>query len=77
MASLTIRNLDEVVKRALRRRAAERGISMEQEVRDVLTASVRKQRGRSILRDLEALSIKPKQPFDQKAVSDEMWDESL
>lgn len=36
MASLTIRNLDETVKRRLRRRAAEHGHSLEQEVRDIL-----------------------------------------
>ena len=40
MASLTIRNLDDEVKRRLRVRAAERGRSMEQEVRDILWASV-------------------------------------
>ena len=34
MATLTIRNLDENVKRELRKRAAERGVSMEQEARD-------------------------------------------
>lgn len=36
MASLTIRNLDEAVKQGLRRRAAERGVSMEEEARAVL-----------------------------------------
>ncbi|MCU0830926.1 MAG: hypothetical protein MUC58_05330 [Rhizobiaceae bacterium] len=36
MASLTIRNLDENVKKALRIRAAERGVSMEEEARDAL-----------------------------------------
>ena len=36
MATLTIRNLDEEVKRALRRRAADHGVSMEQEVRTIL-----------------------------------------
>ena len=40
MGSLTIRNLDDEVKRRLRVRAAERGRSMEQEVRDILWASV-------------------------------------
>ncbi len=33
MATLTIRNLDENVKRELRKHAAERGVSMEQEAR--------------------------------------------
>ena len=37
MASLTIRNLDESVKRALRERAASNGRSMEEEMRILLT----------------------------------------
>ena len=36
MASITIRNLDDVVKRRLRVRAAEHGRSMEEEARDIL-----------------------------------------
>ena len=36
MASITIRNLDDDVKRRLRVRAAERGRSMEEEVREIL-----------------------------------------
>ena len=40
MASLTVRNLDENVKRELRKRAAESGVSMEQEARDRLAESV-------------------------------------
>ena len=40
MASITIRNLDEGVKRRLRVRAAENGRSMEEEVRDILGRSV-------------------------------------
>lgn len=39
MASLTIRNLDEAVKQGLRRRAVERGVSMEEEARAVLRAA--------------------------------------
>ena len=34
MGTLTIRNLDDNVKQELRKRAAERGVSMEQEARD-------------------------------------------
>jgi plasmid stability protein len=37
MASITIRNLDDRVKKALRVRAAENGRSLEAEARDVLT----------------------------------------
>lgn len=36
MASITVRNLDEELKRRLRIRAAQHGKSMEQEVRDIL-----------------------------------------
>ncbi len=78
MSTLTIRNVDEGIKRELRKRAAERGVSMEQEIRDVLTDSVKAPRRRaSILEDLEKLGVKPEAPFDLKKVSDEMWDEGL
>ena len=36
MASITVRNLDEELKRRLRIRAAEHGRSMEQEAREIL-----------------------------------------
>jgi len=36
MASITIRNLDDMLKRRLRIRAAEHGRSMEEEVREIL-----------------------------------------
>jgi plasmid stability protein len=40
MATLTIRNLDETVKRRLQVRAALNGLSMEAEARAILTAYV-------------------------------------
>ena len=40
MASITVRNLDDGLKRRLRIRAAENGLSMEQEVRDILRAAL-------------------------------------
>ncbi len=40
MASITIRNLDEALKRRLRVRAAERNHSMEDEVRDILRTAL-------------------------------------
>jgi antitoxin FitA len=40
MASITIRNLDDDLKRRLRIRAAEHGRSMEEEAREVLRASL-------------------------------------
>src|SRR5690348_8266336 len=39
MASITIRNLDDEVKRRLRRQAAENGRSLEAEVREILNRS--------------------------------------
>ena len=39
VASITVRNLDEGLKRRLRIRAAENGHSMEQEARDILRAA--------------------------------------
>src|SRR5438105_1164260 len=40
MASITIRNLDESVKRKLRLRAAQRNRSMEEEARDILRTAL-------------------------------------
>ncbi|MYD35636.1 MAG: plasmid stabilization protein [Dehalococcoidia bacterium] len=40
MASITVRNLDESLKKRLRIRAAEHGRSMEQEARDILRAAL-------------------------------------
>ncbi len=40
MASITVGNLDEGLKRRLRVRAAENGKSMEQEARDILKAAL-------------------------------------
>lgn len=40
MASITIRNLDEALKRRLRIRAAEHGRSMEEEAREILRRAV-------------------------------------
>lgn len=40
MASLTIRNIDDTLKRRLRMRAAGHGRSMEEEVREILRATI-------------------------------------
>jgi plasmid stability protein len=80
MSTLTIRNLDDRVKQKLRERAASRGISMEQEIRDVLADSVQhppRRARESILEDLRRLGVESVKPFDQKRVSDDMWDEGL
>lgn len=42
MAGITIRNLDESLKRRLRIRAAEHGRSMEEEVREILRQAIDK-----------------------------------
>ena len=44
MATLTIRNLDDEVKRKLRIRAAEHGRSMEEEVRAILREAIQASR---------------------------------
>jgi plasmid stability protein len=80
MATLTIRNLDDHVKQELRKRAAVRGVSMEQEARDVLTLGIESppvRRRKPRLEVLTRLGIKPDKPVDLKKLSDEMWDEGL
>ena len=78
MASLMIRNLEESVKHELRKRAAERGVSMEQEARDRLAESLgTPKRRKSIFDDLTRLGVAPDEPFDQKKITDEMWEESF
>jgi plasmid stability protein len=49
MGAITIRNLDDAVISAIKRRAAENGVSMEEEVRHLLAATYfdeRQERGR-------------------------------
>ncbi|HLZ40766.1 MAG TPA: hypothetical protein VKQ11_07385 [Candidatus Sulfotelmatobacter sp.] len=41
MASITVRNLDETIKRKLKVQAASNGRSMEQEVREILKSALR------------------------------------
>ena len=78
MSTLTIRNFDDRLKQKLRESAAARGVSMEQEVRDRLADSLAApRRKKSILEDLRRLGEEPKEPFDLKKISDEMWDEGL
>jgi len=76
---MMIRNVPEDLKRELRRRAADRGVSMEQEARDALARGVAVSVGRHkpSIDALSKLGQKPKHPFDLKKVSDEMWEEGL
>lgn len=55
MASITVRNIDDEVKRSLRIRAAENGRSMEEEVRQILkTALIQPQSSNDWARELNA-----------------------
>ncbi|MCY4615767.1 MAG: plasmid stabilization protein [Chloroflexi bacterium] len=56
MASITIRNLDDDLKQRLRVRAAERGHSMEQEVREILRVALAQtpQTGEELYRAIRA-----------------------
>jgi plasmid stability protein len=85
MSTITIRNLDDSVKQVLRERAAARGVSMEQEVRDslreVAIPKTRLENGTWRLKasreEILALGRKLERPFDLKALTDHMWDEGL
>ena len=79
MATLTIRNVDEKVRRALKKRAAENDVSMEEEVRRILAKSVqprqntRTQKIRHRIELIESVSMSPIGPFNLKAITDEIW----
>jgi antitoxin FitA len=65
MASITIRNLDESVKRKLRLRAAQRNRSMEDEARDILrTALAQEPAQHGNLADAIRKRIEPLGGFD-------------
>jgi len=84
MATLTIRNLDDEVKRALRRRAADHGVSMEQEARTILREVALEKapapvapgtwRLKASKEEILALGRKPDAPIDHKAESDALYD---
>lgn len=79
MATLTIRNLDDAVKQALREQAARHGVSMEEEVRTLLAKAVAPRERRKLTAEeiVAKYARSPDQPTDQKELSDAMWDESL
>ncbi|MEP9396652.1 hypothetical protein [Mesorhizobium sp. KR2-14] len=85
MSALTIRNLDERTQQALRERAAEHGVSVEQEAGEVLRSAILGEQSSSqkvwrlkaSREEILALGRKPERPFDLKAVCDQMWDEGL
>jgi antitoxin FitA len=87
MATVTVRRLDDEVVRDLRRSAAERGVSMEQEARDRLKHPLPRQEPETpeetgqpkwhleaSLEEILALGRKPKEPIDHKAESDALYD---
>ena len=77
MGTLTIRNLADAAKAKLRQGSVVRGVSLEAEVRARLKPGASNgKRRRSILAELEKLAVTPEKPFNQKRVSDAMWDES-
>ena len=81
MASITIRNLDEDLKQRLRIRAAEKGTSMEQEVRDILRMSLYSGRpkARNLAETIKSrfaplggveLKIPPREPMPEPPIFD-------
>ena len=87
MATVTVRKLDDEVVHDLRRSAAERGVSMEQEARDRLRHPLPQDapkrpdgngkpewRLEASLEEILALGRKPKEPIDHKAESDALYD---
>ena len=74
MAAITVRNLEEGLKRRLRIRAAEHGKSMEEEVRDILRAALEQEpaTGEDLYRAIRAhveplggieLELPPREPM--------------
>ncbi len=87
MGTVTVRKLDDEVIRDLRRSAAERGVSMEQEARDRLRRPLAPLEAagpgdtaesdwhlEASLEELLALGSKPDKPIDHKAESDALYD---
>jgi plasmid stability protein len=73
MATLTIRHIDETLKRRLQTRAAARGVSMEHQARELIAKAVRTDRRTLSVEEILALGIKPKKDFDQKKIADELY----
>lgn len=86
MATVTVRKLDDEIVRDLRRSAAERGVSMEQEARDRLRHALPRDEPKKTdtgepkwhlkasLEEILALGRKPDEPIDHKAESDALYD---
>lgn len=82
MSALTIRNLDESTQQALRERAAEHGVSVEQEAGEVLKRAILREQSslqkrwrlKATMEEILALGHKPEQPIDHKSESDALYD---
>lgn len=87
MATVTVRKLEDAVVRDLRRSAAERGVSMEQEARDRLARKLppdqpekpdsdeKKWHLEASLEEILAIGRSlPKVEFDQKREADRLYD---
>lgn len=68
MANLTIRNLDEDVVFALKKRAQRNHRSLEAELRDILTTMSRKPRMRFLAERIAAMTPSPPPPRPQQSV---------
>ncbi len=85
VASLTIDDLDDDVMRRLEARAKEHGRSPADEVRLLITSKIGAEPAAATalsrwdddkemrLQKILALGRKPDRPFDQKALTDELW----
>ena len=87
MASITIRNLDDSLKEALRQRAAGNRRSMEEEARQILNLELRRDRsmptvglGTRIARLFEGVGVEPElpprtdMPRKPSFLTDEEWE---
>ena len=70
MASLTIRNLDESVKKRLRKRAREHGRSMSEEAGEILKRAILAQNEPSLAKAIRAI-VEPLGGFEIPEVRDE------
>ncbi len=81
MASVTIRNIDDDVKRRLQVRAARNGRSLEHDLRIALQkladepSSARRSEAEAelVYERLRGIGKPLSEPFDQKAFTDELW----
>jgi plasmid stability protein len=79
MASITIRNLDEAIKRKLKLRAASNGRSMEQEVREILKSALwqKPKSGADLVKAIRQrfapLGGVELEPYPQETIRDPDW----